>query len=82
MNRILKYRGKTIYEMNKFELESQFKFNKTRLLYRSIFFVLIAITIMIQSPIISIIPISFAIITGFWIMQNNNIIKEEIKLRR
>ena len=82
MSRILKYRGKTIYEMNKFELESQFKFNKTRLLYRSIFFILIAIAIMIQSPILSIIPISFTLITGYWLLQNNNIIKEEIKLRK
>ena len=82
MNRVLKYRGKTLDEMNLFELEKQFKFNKIRLIYRSLFFVISALIIMITSPTTAIIPISFALITGFWLIQNNNIIKEEIKIRK
>ena len=82
MNRILKYNGKTIDEMNLMELEKQLRFNKIRIIYRSAFFAFCAITIMFTSPLTAIIPISFAFITGIWLLQNNNTIKEEIKLRR
>ena len=82
MNRILKYRGKTLDEMNVWELENQLKFNKIRMIYRSLFFAISALAIMITSPAVAIIPISFALITGYWLLQNNNAIKEEIKIRR
>ena len=81
MNRVIKYRGKTIKEMTLQELENQYKFNKTRLLYRTLFFIIVALGIIVYEPIAMIIPISFAIITGYWLMQNNQAIKEEIEYR-
>lgn len=81
MNRVIKYRGKTIKEMSVNELNSQYKFNKIRLLYRSIFFIIVALGMIVYEPVAMIIPISFAVITGYWLMQNNQFIKREIELR-
>lgn len=81
MNRILKYRGKNIKEMTLNELENQYKMNKLRFIYRTIFFVLISISIIIYEPLASIIPIALAGVTGYWSIENNNVIKKEIENR-
>ena len=81
MNRVLAYRGKTIKEMTLNELTNQYKMNKLRFAYRTIFFILASISILVYDPIISIIPIFMAILTGYWIIENNNIIKKELERR-
>ena len=78
MRRILKYKGKTIEEMTIYELKNQYSINKTRFVYRTVFFILIAISIMLYQPIVIIIPIVLAIITGYWLIENNNEIKKEM----
>ena len=50
------------------ELEKQYKMNKLRFVYRTIFFLLIAISIIVYEPIVSIIPIELASITGYWLI--------------
>lgn len=81
MSRIIKYNGKTIKEMKLSELENQYKMNKIRLFYRTIFFIIIALVVMFYEPILSILPIGLAIITGYWLVENNNAIKNEIEIR-
>ena len=81
MNRIIKYNGKTIKEMTLSELENQYKKNKIRLIYRTIFFIIIALAVMFYEPISFILPIGLAIITGYWLVENNNAIKNEIEIR-
>ena len=81
MNRNISYQGKTIYEMTINELRKQYKLNKIRFIYRTIFFILIAISITLYEPIATIIPMSFAIITGYWLIENNNAIRKEIENR-
>lgn len=81
MNRNLSYRGKNIKEMSLTELENQYNINKSRFIYRSIFFILIAISTIIYEPIVSFVPVVFAIMTGYWLIQNNNEIKKEIEMR-
>ena len=81
MNRIIKYNGKTIKEMTLSELENQYKMNKIRLIYRTIFFIIIALAVMFYEPISFILPIGLAIITGYWLVKNNNAIKNEIEIR-
>lgn len=78
MNRVLKYRGKTIKEMTLNELEEQYKINKLRFIYRTIFFGLIAISMIFYEPISSFIPVTLAIITDYWLIENNKLIKQEI----
>ena len=78
MNRVLKYRGKTIKEMTLNELEEQYKMNQLRFIYRTIFFGLIAISMIFYEPISCIIPIALAIITDYWLIENNKLIKQEI----
>ena len=81
MNRIIKYNGKTIKEMTLSELENQYKMNKIRLIYRTIFFIIIALVVMFYEPISFILPIGLAIITGYWLVENNNAIRKEIESR-
>ena len=81
MNRILKYNGKTIKEMTLYELESQYKTNKLRLIYRTLFLTLMAISIIVYQPLASIIPVALASITDYWLIQNNTVIREEIEGR-
>lgn len=81
MNRIIKYSGKTIEEMTLSELENQCKMNKIRLIYRTIFFIIVALAIMSYGPILFILVIGLAIITGYWLVENNNTIKKEIEIR-
>lgn len=81
MKRELKYRGKNIKEMTINELRNQYNMNKTRFLYRTLFFILIAILMFIYEPISIIIPFAFAMITGYWLIENNREIKQEIDNR-
>lgn len=81
MRRELNYRGKNIKEMTISELKNQFTMNKTRLIYRTIFFILIALSIMVYEPIAVIIPFGFAMITGYWLIENNKEILKEIESR-
>ena len=52
MNRIIEYNGKNIKEMTLNELENQYKMNKIRLIYRTIFFIIIALAVMFYEPIL------------------------------
>ena len=81
MKRILMYKGKTINEMSKVELDEQYKMNKIRLIYRSIFLILVAISAVMIEPLIAIMPVALLIITGYWLIQNNNEIKKEAESR-
>ena len=81
MKRNLVYNGKNIKEMNLFELKNQYRMNKTRFIYRNVFFILIALSITVYEPIAAIIPIIFAIVTNYWLIQNNAEIKREITFR-
>ncbi|MBP3802202.1 MAG: hypothetical protein J6I85_09360 [Clostridia bacterium] len=81
MKRNLVYNGKNIREMNLYELSNQYKINKIRFIYRNIFFILIALSIAAYEPIVSIIPIIFAVVTDYWLIQNNSEIKKEIEIR-
>ena len=81
MKRNLVYNGKNIREMNLYELNNQYKMNKMRFIYRNIFFILISLSIAAYDPIVSIIPIIFAIVTDYWLIQNNNKIKKEMEIR-
>ena len=82
MKRELKYRGKNIKEMTINELRNQYSMNKTRFLYRTLFFVLIAISMFVYEPISIIIPFVIATITGYWLIENNKEIKLEIENRQ
>lgn len=79
MKRVLSYKGKTIKEMSIDELKNQYKMNKIRFAYRSIFFILVAISAIFVKPIVSIIPIIFLVITDLWLIENNSEIKKEIE---
>lgn len=81
MSRIIKYNGNTIKEMTVSELENQYKKNKTRLLYRTIFFIIIALAVMFYELILFMLPIGLDIITGYWLVENNNTIKNEIEFK-
>ena len=81
MNRKLYYRGKTLKEMTVNELNKQYKMNQIRFVYRSVFFICITILIAISEPIVSSIPVIIAVITGYWLIQNNRNIKNEIENR-
>ena len=79
MKRNLTYKGKTIKEMTINELEKQYKMNKLRIIYRTIFLVLIIISVISYKPFTSIIPASLLIITNYWLIENNKLIKREIE---
>ena len=81
MKRVLMYKGKTIQEMTLNELENQFKMNKLRMIYRTFFFVLIAISVLFYDILACILPILLAVITGYWLIENNNEIINEINSR-
>ena len=79
MKRDLRYKGKPIKEMTLNELENQYKINKLRITYRTIFLVLIIILVISYEPFISIIPALLLIITNYWLIENNKLIKREIE---
>ena len=47
----------------------------------TIFFIIIALAVMFYEPTSFILPIGLAIITGYWLVKNNNAIKNEIEIR-
>lgn len=79
MKRKLIYNGKYLSEMTKEELKAQLKINQTRIKYRNIFFLLVALACVLSNPILSMIPIFITIITSYWLLENNVAIQEELK---
>ena len=79
MKRRLIYNGKYLSEMTKEELKAQLKINQTRIKYRNIFFLLVALACGLSNPILSMIPIFIIIITSYWLLENNVAIQEELK---
>lgn len=79
MKRKLIYNGKYLSEMTKEELKAQLKINQTRIKYRNIFFLLVALACGLSNPILSMIPIFIIIITNYWLLENNVAIQEELK---
>ena len=79
MKRKLIYNGKYLSEMTKEELKAQLKINQTRIKYRNIFFLLVALACGLSNPILSMIPIFITIITSYWLLENNVAIQEELK---
>ena len=80
MNSRLSYK-QYISKLSKEELQSLLKTNERRLLIRTIFLILVAICAVFVMPILAIFPIAVLLITGYWLMQNNNEIKREIEKR-
>lgn len=81
MNRKLSYNGKTVPEMTTKELQEQYKTNKNRLKVRSGFLGGVSILAFFAMPILAIVPIGVGVITGYWLVKNNEAIKEEIDRR-
>lgn len=81
MNRKLSYKGKELWQMTIGELESQFKINQLRLIFRSLFLILVTLTIGFTMPILVIIPIGILVITNYWLLQNNKDIQREMEKR-
>lgn len=81
MNRKLSYNGKTIQAMTTKELQEQYKTNKTRLKVRTGFLGGVSILACFAMPILALVPISVGGITGYWLVKNNEAIKEEIDRR-
>lgn len=79
MKRKLIYNGKYLSEMTKEELKTQLKINQTRIKYRNIFFLLVALACVLSNPFLSMIPIFITIITSYWLLENNVAIQEELK---
>lgn len=79
MKRKLIYNGKYLSEMTKEELKTQLKINQTRIKYRNIFFLLVALACFLSKPFLSMIPIFITIITSYWLLENNVAIQEELK---
>ena len=79
MKRKLIYNGKYLSEMTKEELKAQLKINQTRIKYRNIFFLLVALAWDLSNPFLSMIPIFITIITSYWLLENNVAIQEELK---
>lgn len=80
MNSRLSYK-QYISKLSKEELQSLLKTNERRLLIRTIFLILVTICAVFVMPILAIFPIAVLLITGYWLMQNNNEIKREIEKR-
>ena len=80
MNRKLSYK-EYISKLSKEELQSLLKTNERRLLIRTIFFILFTVCAVFVMPILAIFPIAVLLITGYWLMQNNNEIKKKIEKR-
>ena len=79
MKRKLIYNGKYLSEMTKEELKTQLRINQTRIKYRNIFFLLVALACFLSKPFLSMIPIFITIITSYWLLENNVAIQEELK---
>ena len=81
MNRKLSYNGKELWQMSISELEAQVKTNKSRILLRSMFLLLVTLVAGGSMPILVIFPIAILLITDYWLLQNNKAIHDEINRR-
>lgn len=81
MNRKLSYNGKELWQMSISELEAQIKTNKSRILLRSMFLLLVTLVAGGSMPILVIFPIAILLITDYWLLQNNKAIQDEINRR-
>lgn len=81
MNRKLSYKGKELYQMTISELEAQLKTNQLRLIFRSLFLILVTFAAGFAMPILVIVPIAILVITDYWLLQNNKEIQRELERR-
>ena len=81
MNRKLTYKGKELHQMSVDELKAQLKINQLRLKERAICFLIGAMLLAFVHPVLAVIPIVILLITRYWLLQNNNAIREEINRR-
>lgn len=81
MNRKLSYNGKELHQMSVDELKAQLKINQLRLKERAICFLIGAMLLAFVHPVLAVIPIVILLITRYWLLQNNNAIREEINRR-
>lgn len=81
MNRKLSYNGKELWQMSISELEAQVKTNKSRILLRSMFLLLVTLVAGGSMPILVIFPIAILLIRDYWLLQNNKAIQDEINRR-
>ena len=81
MNRRLSYNGKELYQMSKEALQAQLKINQLRLKIRMILLLIVALISAFINPFLPIVPIGIALIIRYWLLQNNNAIKEELNKR-
>lgn len=71
----------TLIRMKNNELERQLKTNQIRIIFRSIFLLLVTFVAGFIMPILTIFPILVLVITDYWLLQNNYEIKQEINRR-
>lgn len=81
MNRKLSYNGKTLKEMTKSELHKQYDTNITRLKIRTGFLGACTVASCFVMPVVAVVPLGIAGITDYWLIKNNNAIKDEIESR-
>ena len=81
MKRKLSYNGKTIQEMTKSELQTQYETNRKRMQIRAMFFGAIAIISFVVIPQVAIIPLAIGAITSYWLKKNNEAIQAEMSAR-
>ena len=81
MKRKLSYNGKTIQEMTKSELQTQYETNRKRMQIRAMFFGAIAIISFVVIPQVAIIPLAIGAITSYWLKKNNEEIQAEMSAR-